>query len=689
MKYSVVIPLYNKEHYIAGTLRSVLTQTFPDYEVIVVDDGSTDHSLQACKTVQSDKIRIVQQANQGVSAARNKGIELAAGEYICFLDADDTWHPDYLQNIETIVQKYPQSDIFVTAYRVIYANGRCKESRRLPQANGCLPSYWETLGKGYDFVWTSATTVRRTALLAAGEFRLGEKIGQDLDLWARLARNNPCVAYASRVCVDYNRGAEANARTRVKVAHAKAFMQDLEEELKNPNHSKAEIAAIQRKYDLKMTVYIYTSLIAGQKHQAKQALSSWKGRPNLQNILLRAGLGCAALLPAGINAAVYQVRLALFGNSMIEKMSVYLVLCLLLAYPARLCVLARRQGRSAQRVALAMSCVVLWFFMAMRAQTVGVDTKYYVCIYQQFPQISWKELFTAQLYPTPRRTWELDLEPGYRLLNKLLSIYLPAPQWITVANSALIIALLYRWLRRESPNAMLSIWLYLTLGVYQTEMNVARNAIAILLGYTAFHWIKERKLAPYFLQILMAVSFHKSAVVFLPLYWLVNRRWKYRHVLYCTMAAGILGAAYPVVAGRVANLLPYALAKYFTKSNSRMESIAVGAFYALLVAFVLYKMTPEECKKLESKEPQGLFLTMAALSLYGLNLGLASAARMAALFGPYLIVLLPRMLEYINCPRRRAATIQWLAVAAGLQYVLRLLINNIGGTMPYQFFWAA
>lgn len=101
------------------------------------------------------------------------------------------------------------------------------------------------------------------------------------------------------------------------------------------------------------------------------------------------------------------------------------MLCLLLAYPARLCVLARRQGRSAQRVALAMSCVVLWFFMAMRAQTVGVDTKYYACIYQQFPQISWKELFTAQLYPTPRRTWELDLEPGYRLLNKLLSIYLP------------------------------------------------------------------------------------------------------------------------------------------------------------------------------------------------------------------------------------------------------------------------
>ena len=96
------------------------------------------------------------------------------------------------------------------------------------------------------------------------------------------------------------------------MAHAKAFMQDLEEELKNPNHSKAEIAAIQRKYDLKMTVYIYTSLIAGQKHQAKQALSSWNGRPNLRNVLLRAGLWCAALLPASVNAAVYRARLTLF-----------------------------------------------------------------------------------------------------------------------------------------------------------------------------------------------------------------------------------------------------------------------------------------------------------------------------------------------------------------------------------------
>lgn len=312
MKYSVVVPLYNKEHYILRTLRSVLAQTFDDYEVIVVDDGSTDQSLQVCETIKTDRIRVIHQSNKGVSAARNKGIALAAGEYICFLDADDIWHPDYLQNIDDIVQKYPQSDIFVTAYRVIYNNGRKRESRRLPQPDGCLPSYWETLGKGYDFVWTSATTVRRDALLNAGGFREGERIGQDLDMWARLARNNPCVAYSSNVCVDYNRGAEANARSRVKIAYAGAFIHDLEEEMQDLRHTRAERAAIQKKYDMKMTVYIYTSLIAGQKKLAKDTLKSWQGTPDARNILLRAGLWCASWLPTRVNAAVYRARLSLF-----------------------------------------------------------------------------------------------------------------------------------------------------------------------------------------------------------------------------------------------------------------------------------------------------------------------------------------------------------------------------------------
>ena len=355
---------------------------------------------------------------------------------------------------------------------------------------------------------------------------------------------------------------------------------------------------------------------------------------------------------------------------------------------ARLCVLARRQGRSAQRVALGMSCVVAVVFMAMRAQTVGVDTKYYVCIYQQFPQISWKELFTAQLYPTPRRTWELDLEPGYRLLNKLLSIYLPAPQWITVANSALIIALLYRWLRRESPNAMLSIWLYLTLGVYQTEMNVARNAIAI-------YWVIRHSTGSRSENLRRTFANSDGSIV----------------PQKCSgLSAAVLVGEPSVEISPCAVLYHGSL--HFGRSISGCGG-ARGKFAALCASKIFYEEQQQNgihcgwcvlcfagclCSlqnDTRGMQKAGIQGTAGTISHNGgtftvrLNLGLASAARMAALFGPYLIVLLPRMLEYINCPRRRAATIQWLAVAAGLQYVLRLLINNIGGTMPYQFFWAA
>lgn len=312
MKYSVVIPLYNKQRYIKSTLQSVLAQTYTDYEVIVVDDGSTDASLQEAEQMQSDKIRVLHQENQGVAVARNTGIENAAGEYIAFLDADDKWNPSYLEEIDKIVQKYPQSDIFVSAYEVDLGNGKKNLSEQMPAQDGCLPSYWATLSSKYDFVWTSATTIRKSALVQAGLFRPGEKIGQDLDMWARVARNNPKVAYTSSVCVTYNRQAESNARTRVKIAWAGAFIQDLEEELANGKHTQQEIKAIQKKYDAKMTVYIFTCLMAGEKTRARQALKDWKGSSTPRNVMLKTGLRVAGIMPASIKNMAYQIRLKIF-----------------------------------------------------------------------------------------------------------------------------------------------------------------------------------------------------------------------------------------------------------------------------------------------------------------------------------------------------------------------------------------
>lgn len=308
LKFSVVIPLYNKENSIEATLNSVLAQTWDDYEVLVVNDGSTDHSLAAAERVQSEKIHIISQPNQGVSVARNTGILSAEGEYICFLDADDLWYPDYLETIAGLTEQFSESNLFVTAYRILLPEGKVRFSTQLEPETGCLPSYWLTLENAYDFVWTSAATVRKRALVDAGLFRPGEKVGQDLDMWARVAARNPLVAYSAKVCVDYDRCAEQNARARNKIAYAKAFIRDLEEQLKNPDRTEEEKRAIRHKYDKKQTVYIYTCILNRKRKDAKRALRSWDSRSGL----LKFGLYGALLSPQPLLDFVYQMRLKLF-----------------------------------------------------------------------------------------------------------------------------------------------------------------------------------------------------------------------------------------------------------------------------------------------------------------------------------------------------------------------------------------
>ena len=312
MRFSVVIPLYNKEIHVVHALESVLVQTFEDFEILVVDDGSKDDSLQYAKSVDSPKVRVFHQENQGVSVARNVGIENAKGEYIAFLDADDVWHPNYLETIHKLTQMYAQSDIFVTAYEVLMKDGKKNLSARLEPEEGCLESYWLTLSQKYDFVWTSATTIRRETLVKAGMFKPGEMIGQDLDMWARVARLNPHVAYSSKVCVTYTRNAKENARSRVRIAWAGAFIKDLEEEMQKGTHSEEELDAIQRKYDLKMTVYIFTSIMAGEKKRAIEALRKWQGKKNQRNRMLRTGLKVAYYMPNGLNQGLYKLRLKIF-----------------------------------------------------------------------------------------------------------------------------------------------------------------------------------------------------------------------------------------------------------------------------------------------------------------------------------------------------------------------------------------
>lgn len=309
MRFSVVIPLYNKEHYIVNTIQSVLNQSFQDFELIVVDDGSKDNSYEVANTVKSERINLIHQENQGVAVARNTGIENAKGEYIAFLDADDYWYPNYLQVLSDLIEKFSESDIFVTSYRVVMGNEKYHFSAHLSNEPVLIPSYWVTFKNAYDTVWTSATAIRKTAIEKAGMFTPGEKIGQDLDLWARVARNNPLVAYSPEICVDYNRNAEQNARTRVKIAHPKAFLSVLTEEMESSRWTDEEKKWMKNKYNKKMIVYVFTSIIAGERKQARSVLKQWKQKQDNKYIF---PLYCASFLPNRINRFVYKIRMKVF-----------------------------------------------------------------------------------------------------------------------------------------------------------------------------------------------------------------------------------------------------------------------------------------------------------------------------------------------------------------------------------------
>lgn len=121
--FTVIIPLYNKENYVENTIKSILDQTFTDYEVLVIDDCSTDSSVPLIQAFLSDKISLISHSkNSGLSASRNTGIRNSKSQYVTFLDADDTWKPNFLTAVFEMIQQFPEEAIFGTNYQEIYQN---------------------------------------------------------------------------------------------------------------------------------------------------------------------------------------------------------------------------------------------------------------------------------------------------------------------------------------------------------------------------------------------------------------------------------------------------------------------------------------------------------------------------------------------------------------------------------------
>jgi glycosyltransferase involved in cell wall biosynthesis len=204
---SVIIPLYNKEDRIAGTIKSVLSQSFDDFEVIVVNDGSRDRSAEAVEPFLAD-LNYVEQANSGPGAARNRGIELARGKYIAFLDADDKWLPEKLQTQVKFMEAHP--DLQWSGMNTFLEDGSGNvPSRTLVPYELWKSTDWLIFENWFDISInthispTSSVIVRAAAVNEVGGFDPSIPAGQDMDLWIRLASRFPEYGFCCRPFVRY------------------------------------------------------------------------------------------------------------------------------------------------------------------------------------------------------------------------------------------------------------------------------------------------------------------------------------------------------------------------------------------------------------------------------------------------------------------------------------------------------
>lgn len=185
--FSIIMPYYKNRNIISRGVESVRNQTESDFELIIVDDGSFDDIEEYLISLNDNRIKLIKQRNMGVAAARNNGIKISKGEWVCFLDSDDEWMPYHLEEINNMQQKFPYNDFYLTSH--------IREGNTIEYSNAKIPDYYEDIFVVEDMiglinrignvVHTNSVCIRKGLILRCGGFVQNINKGEDTDLWYR------------------------------------------------------------------------------------------------------------------------------------------------------------------------------------------------------------------------------------------------------------------------------------------------------------------------------------------------------------------------------------------------------------------------------------------------------------------------------------------------------------------------
>ena len=209
MMFSVIMPLYNKAPYVAKAIRSVLAQTFSDYELVIVNDGSKDESADIAEKLIAGNAhcRLIRQENAGVSVARNNGVAASQGDYLCFLDADDWWEPSFLEEMEKLIEDFPDAGIYGTNYTIVNETKHKTRVARIGVGEGFEKgyiNYCQAYSKTLNMpLWTGAVCIPRKVFVEMRGFPEGIKLGEDFLLWIHIALKYK-VVFLNKPQANYN-----------------------------------------------------------------------------------------------------------------------------------------------------------------------------------------------------------------------------------------------------------------------------------------------------------------------------------------------------------------------------------------------------------------------------------------------------------------------------------------------------